>query len=80
MKSKIIDHLVGRFSTVATSLLLVMAGIGVTDAQDDILSDLVIVGTSFSSPVDPGRSVTIEVTVRNSGNSMAPGSETSQSR
>ncbi len=79
MKSKITDHLAGRLGMIAASLLLVMTSMSVTDAQDDILSDLEIVGASFNSPVDPGGSVTVEVTVRNSGNSMATGSETSQS-
>ncbi len=79
MTLRITDHLAGRFGTAAASLLLVMASMGTTHAQDDILSDLEIVGASFNSPVDPGGSVTAEVTVRNSGNSMAPGSETSES-
>ena len=80
MMQRIIDHLmrtcVGR---AAVPLLLVGAGFATASAQDDILPDLEIVGASFNSPVDPGGSVTVDVTVRNSGNSMAPGSETSES-
>lgn len=80
MMQRITDHLmrtcVGR---AAVPLLLVGAGFATASAQDDILPDLEIVGASFNSPVDPGGSVTVDVTVRNSGNSMAPGSETSES-
>jgi|GEM_PF-6328135 len=79
MAWRIIGHLTGRLGLAAASLLLVMASMAKTEAQDDIKSDLEIVGASFKSPVDPAGSVTVDVTVRNSGNSMAPGSETSDS-
>lgn len=47
-------HLTGCFGSAAASLLLVMASMAATNAQDDILPDLEIVGALFPSSVDPG--------------------------
>ena len=61
------------------SLLLATASISTVSAQDEILTDLQIVGASFNNPVEPGGLVTVEVTVSNSGTTMAPGTGTSES-
>ena len=61
------------------SLLLATTGVSTAAAQDEILPDLEIAAISFNNPVEPGGLVTVEVTARNSGTTMAPGTETSQS-
>ena len=50
----------GRTSIV--SLLLAMVSMAPAVAQDGAFPDLEIVGASFTNPVEPGGSVTVEVT------------------
>jgi len=67
----------GRTSIV--SLLLAMVSMAPAVAQDGAFPDLEIVGASFTNPVEPGGSVTVEVTARNAGTVLVMGTETSNS-
>ena len=67
----------GRTSIV--SLLLAMVSMAPAVAQDGAFPDLEIVGASFTNTVEPGGSVTVEVTARNAGTVLVMGTETSNS-